>query len=93
MIQCLSKVIIRPLRPLIRLMDPTVRTSADAGTDIARLATNEASPNERGYFTLLKKENSSPESMDQKKQEDVWRRSAQWVGLTAQDIAIESALS
>lgn len=62
MIQCLSKVIIRPLRPLIRLMDPIVRTSADAGTDIARLATNEASPNERGYFTLLKKENSSPES-------------------------------
>lgn len=89
MIQCLSRVIVRPLRPLIRLVDPTVRTSADAGKDVARLAINEARPNERGYFTLLEKCESSPESLDEDKQEEVWRRSSQWVGLAARDTALE----
>ncbi|ROV92173.1 hypothetical protein VMCG_09281 [Cytospora schulzeri] len=91
MVQYLSKIVIRPLRPLLQMMDPTMRTSAEAGQDVARLAINEASPNERGYFTLLKKEESSPESLIEQKQERLWLQSAQWVGLTAQDTSLESA--
>lgn len=91
MVQYLSKIVIRPLRPLIRLIDPTVRTSADAGRDVARLATNEASPDERGYFTLLEKCDSSPDSLDEKKQDEVWRRSAQWVGVADGDTALAQA--
>lgn len=92
-VQLLSKLIVRPLRPLIRLVDPCVRTSADAGTDVARLATNEASPNERGHFILLEKKESSPDSLNEKKQEALWQESAKWVGLTSQDIPLASGLS
>lgn len=92
-VQLLSKLVVRPLRPLLRLVDPCVRTSADAGIDVARLATNEASPNERGHFILLEKSESSPESLDEKKQEGLWKKSAEWVGLASQDIPLASGLN
>lgn len=92
MVQYLSKIIIRPLKPLLQLMDPTIRTAAEAGQDVARLAINEAVPSERGYFTLLKKDESPPESLDERKQEHLWIQSAQWVGITAQDTSLESTV-
>ncbi|KUI73734.1 Retinol dehydrogenase 13 [Cytospora mali] len=93
MVQYLSKIVIRPLRPLLRIMDPTIRTSAEAGKDVARLAINEASPDERGYFTLLEKDESSPDSLNEQKQEQLWLQSAQWVGITAQDTALGAAFT
>lgn len=92
-VQLLSKLVVRPLRPLLRLVDPCVRTSADAGTDVARLAINEANPSERGHFILLEKSESSPDSLDEKKQEALWQKSAEWVGVKSQDIALASGLS
>lgn len=91
MAQYLSKIIIRPLRPLLHFVDPTVRTSAEAAQDVVRLAINEAAPNERGYFTLLSQENSPPESLVESKQEQLWLQSAQWVRITAQDTSLHSA--
>ncbi|KAL1852446.1 hypothetical protein Daus18300_012205 [Diaporthe australafricana] len=87
-VQLLSKLIVQPLRPPLRLVDPSVRTSSDAGTDVARLAINEASPNERGHFVLLEKLESSPDSLDEEEQEAMWRKSAEWVGLMPQDIPL-----
>ncbi|KAH6655957.1 hypothetical protein BKA67DRAFT_657854 [Truncatella angustata] len=81
----LSKFVLRPLRPLLSLMDPTARTAAAAGIDVARLATNEAHPGERGYFTLLTPDQGSKESRDETAQDALWSKSVQWVGLTAQD--------
>jgi hypothetical protein len=74
-------------------VDPCVRTSADAGKDVARLAVNEACPNERGYFVLLDKTESSPDSLDENKQEELWRRSIEWVGIMPQDIPLASGLA
>lgn len=73
-------------------MDPCIRTSADAGTDVARLAINKAAPNERGHFILLEKTESSPDSLDERKQEYLWQKSAEWVGFKSQDTALASAL-
>ena len=76
----MSKYIIRPMRPLLRFMDPTMRTSSDAGTDIAKLAVNEASPGARGFFTLLKEDISSPDSQNEKVQESIWDKTLEWTG-------------
>ena len=66
-------------------MDPTMRTSAEAGTDVIDLATNKAYPGERGYFTMLQKDDSSRESQDKEKQRKVWVKSAEWAGITWKD--------
>ncbi|KXX76234.1 WW domain-containing oxidoreductase [Madurella mycetomatis] len=81
----LSKFVLQPLRPVLRLMDPTLRKSAEAGVDVARLATNIAHPGERGYFTLLNRDESSAESRDEARQDVLWTRSAQWAGVRSQD--------
>ncbi|KAF4616258.1 hypothetical protein G7Y89_g15148 [Cudoniella acicularis] len=73
----LSKFVLRPLRPLLSMMDPTARTVATAGIDVARLATNETHPGERGYFTLLTPDQGSKESQDETTQEALWSKSVQ----------------
>jgi hypothetical protein len=78
MLRILSTLVIRPLRPLLRFTDPTMRTSKEAGTDIAKLATNEASPGVRGFFTMLKEDTSSPDSLDEKVQEALWTKTLEW---------------
>ncbi|KAL8730887.1 MAG: hypothetical protein Q9166_003814 [cf. Caloplaca sp. 2 TL-2023] len=84
----LSKFVIGPLQPLLRFMDPTMRTSAEAGKDVIQLATNEAYPGDRGYFTMLKKDESSPESRDEAKQERLWVKTAEWAGVEDGDTAL-----
>lgn len=86
MLVFMSKFVIRPLRPLLRIMDPTMRTSAEAGADVIDLAVNKAHPGERGYFTLLKKDESSPDSQDGEKQKDLWAKTAKWAGVTLDNI-------
>ncbi|KJZ71632.1 hypothetical protein HIM_08944 [Hirsutella minnesotensis 3608] len=72
-------LLLAPMRPLLRLlMDPTMRTAAEAGTDVARLATSEALPGEQGFLTLLDRDESSDESRDQAKQEALWKATARW---------------
>ncbi|KAL8776380.1 MAG: hypothetical protein Q9213_008296 [Squamulea squamosa] len=86
----LSLFVIRPLQPLLRFMDPTMRTSAAAGADVVQLATNEAFPGERGYFTMLKKDESSPESLDEEKQQRLWVKSAEWAGVRKGDTVLKA---
>lgn len=91
MLVLLSIFVIRPLRPLLRFMDPTIRTSAEAGTDVIDLATEKAHPHERGYFTLLEKDASAPESMDEAKQQALWKETLQWPGITRASTALTAA--
>lgn len=69
-------------------MDPTARTVSQAAVDVARLATNDAHPGERGYYTLLTPYEGSQDSQDEKTQEVLWEKSLQWVSITAQDTAV-----
>ena len=88
----MSKFVIGPLRPLLRLMDPTMRTCAAAGADVIDLATENAFPKQRGYFTLLKEDKSSPESQDREKQRKLWDKSAEWARITPGDTALGRAI-
>lgn len=79
----LSRLVVRPLAPLLRLLDATARTAAEAGADAARLAANAAHPGERGYFTLLNRDEdgAAPDSRDERRQDALWERSALWAGV------------
>lgn len=88
----MSKFIIQPLRFLLRFMDPTMRTAAKAGIDVADLATNKAYPGERGYFTLLEKDVSAPDSMDEETQQTLWVKSMEWARITRENTALSVAL-
>lgn len=80
MLQVMSKWVIRPMRPLLRFADPTMRTSSEAGIDIAMLAVNEASPGVRGFFTMRKEDTSSPDSLDTNMQQTIWKKTLEWTG-------------
>ena len=68
-----------------------MRTAGEAGADVIDLATNTASPDQRGYFTLLKEDESAPESRDQGKQKKLWEKSLEWAGITPENTALKDA--
>lgn len=69
----MSKLIsLKPLLPLFQYKDPTMRSAAEAGVDVVDLAVDEAYVGQRGYFTLLKQDVSSQDSLDEGKQQKLW---------------------
>ncbi|KAJ8127230.1 hypothetical protein O1611_g6407 [Lasiodiplodia mahajangana] len=84
--------VLQPLRPLIRFVLPDMRKSADAGMDVADLALNQKYAGERGYFRLMVPGPSSTESLDEKKQEEIWTKTADWAKITEEDTALEAGL-
>lgn len=88
MLVYISKLFIPPLQPLLRFIDPTMRNAAQAGVDVADLATNKAYPGDRGYFTLLKKDISAPESMDEEMQQKLWVKTLEWARITREYTAL-----
>ena len=88
MLAYLSWLVIRPLRFLLRFIDPTMRTVAEAGVDVIDLATNNAHPKDRGYLTLLKKDASSPESMVEGTQQKLWLNTLEWARVTPENTVL-----
>ncbi|KAI0157683.1 NAD(P)-binding protein [Xylariaceae sp. FL1272] len=76
-IRNLQRFILRPLRFFMG----NIRTSAAAAADVVDLATNKAHPDGRGYYTQLKKTESSPQSMDTDIRQRVWLQSDVWAGV------------
>ena len=70
-------------------MNPTMRTPAEAGADVVDLATNAAHPGVRGYFTLLKKDESSPDSLSINIQQKLWLKSVEWAKVTSRETVVE----
>ncbi|KAL9012086.1 MAG: hypothetical protein Q9173_003122 [Seirophora scorigena] len=94
MLVFMSRFVIQPLRPLLRLlMDPTMRTSAEAGADVVDLATGAAHPNERGYFTLLERDSSAPDSMNEGMQRRLWTETLRWARITKENTAMAGAFA
>lgn len=93
MLVYMSKLVIQPLRFLLRFIDPTMRNAAQAGIDVADLAMNKAHPGERGYFTLLEKDVSAPDSMDEETQQKLWVQSLEWVRITRENTALKVAIA
>lgn len=69
-----------------------MRVAAEAGIDAAELATNKAYPGERGYFTLLEKDISAPDSMNEETQQKLWVKSLEWARITRENTALTIAL-
>ncbi|KAI1102377.1 hypothetical protein F4804DRAFT_334386 [Jackrogersella minutella] len=81
----MQRFFLQPFLSLHRLNDLTMRTATPAGIDVAELALNPVYVGERGFFTFLKKDHSSPESQDEGKQQALWTKSLDWVKITKGD--------
>ncbi|KAM7201093.1 short-chain dehydrogenase [Rhypophila sp. PSN 637] len=78
--------ILAPLLPLLRLKDKTARKSEAAGVDVMELALDHVEPGERGFFTMAKKDVSSPDSLDGGNQDRIWKKTLVWLGLTSEEM-------
>ncbi|KAH8162034.1 hypothetical protein CIB48_g6213 [Xylaria polymorpha] len=85
----MQRFVLQPLQPVLRLVVPDVRRSADAGADVAEIVLNQKHANERGYFRLMVPGPSSAESLDETKQERLWVKTAEWAKITKEDTALE----
>ncbi|TVY17686.1 Retinol dehydrogenase 14 [Lachnellula arida] len=74
-------------------VSPPESNHAYAGADVVELALNPKYEGERGFFTLLEKDESSPESRDKSKQQRLWVKSAQWAGITNDNTAVGNAVA
>ncbi|KAH9906074.1 putative short-chain dehydrogenase [Xylariomycetidae sp. FL2044] len=85
----LQRFILRPFLPLLqRFVDTGFRRAAEAGVDVAELAADRAYPGERGFFKLLKKDTSAPQSLDEDVQRRIWQQSLAWAKITQDDTAL-----
>jgi hypothetical protein len=89
MLQFMSKFVIQPFRLVLSLMDPTMRTSDQAAADVIELTTDNTK--EPGYYTLLHKDTSSPDSLDVAKQQQLWTKTLAWARITKEDTALSAA--
>ncbi|KAI0844634.1 NAD(P)-binding protein [Daldinia vernicosa] len=87
----LVRYIVQPLLPLMRYANPQMRLGAESAVDAIELALDHVYPGERGYFELLQKDESSPESRDEVKQERLWVKSAEWAKINKENTALHSA--
>ncbi|KAH8650662.1 putative short-chain dehydrogenase [Tricladium varicosporioides] len=87
-----QKYVYKPFLPLLKLaVGPTLRTAAPAGVDVVNLALSPEYAGERGFFTLLNKDQSSPESQDQKKQASLWAQTLKWAKITKDNTALQTS--
>ena len=68
-----------------------MRTVSKAAAAVASLATNTAYPKQRGYFTLLKEDSSSPDSMNEEMQQKLWVKSMEWAKITRENTALSNS--
>ncbi|KAI5862349.1 putative short-chain dehydrogenase [Durotheca rogersii] len=87
-----QKFVMRPFMSLVRrFADPTFRPSAEAGADIAELGVGRADDGQRGYYTLLEKDEPDPVVLDPENQRRIWAKSAEWAGITKDNTALKVA--
>ncbi|KAI1464957.1 NAD(P)-binding protein [Daldinia caldariorum] len=89
-VKAMQALVFNPLRPLIRrFADPTFRTSRDAGIDIIELGVGKAEDGERGFYTLLEKDDPDPAVLDKEKQRIIWEKSAEWAKINKDNTALK----
>ncbi|KAI1876645.1 hypothetical protein JX265_004171 [Neoarthrinium moseri] len=85
----MQTLVLKPLLPLLRfLMGPTIRPAAPAGVDVVDIALDPKFAAERGFFTLLQKDESSPESRDEQTQSRLWTQTLTWVKINKDNTLI-----
>lgn len=72
-------------------MGPTLRTSGPAGIDVIELAVNPRFADKRGFYTLLREDQSSPDSLNAEIQERLWKATLEWARITSENTALKIA--
>ncbi|KAI1398975.1 putative short-chain dehydrogenase [Hypoxylon fuscum] len=90
----MQRLVLRPFLPVLqRFVDPAFRSVAEAAVDVIDLGVGKAHPKERGYFTLLKKDESDPVTLNEDTQQKIWIKSAEWAGITKDNTALKVAFN
>ncbi|KAI0198359.1 hypothetical protein F4808DRAFT_436109 [Astrocystis sublimbata] len=87
----LQRFLLQPFKSVLRLADPTMRTSTNAAADLVELATNPAL-DQGGFYSLLSKTESAPDSYNEEVQEKIWTQTMNWAGITEQNIGLGALL-
>ncbi|KAI0096163.1 putative short-chain dehydrogenase [Nemania sp. FL0031] len=87
----MQRFLFQPFQPLLRLLDPTMRRAHEAASDVVNLAV-QPGLGEGGFFTLLNKDESSPDSYDENAQQRLWLKTFEWAGITKDNTALQSIL-
>jgi hypothetical protein len=82
----LQKFVLKPLKPLLRLTNPSIRNAADASPALIDLALQRVHPDEGGHFDLLKKTESSLDSLNVDKQDLLWGKTLEWAGISSEKV-------
>ncbi|KAF7532902.1 hypothetical protein G7054_g7528 [Neopestalotiopsis clavispora] len=77
-----------PQLATLQLTMPTLRTAEPASKDVVALAIDPKYAGQRGYFTLLEKDESAPESLDPSAQSRLWAQTLVWSGITKDNTAL-----
>ncbi|KAK7740637.1 hypothetical protein SLS62_011049 [Diatrype stigma] len=89
--QMMQKFLLVPLLPILQYVFPTARTAAVAGVDLIELAVGPKYAGERGYFTLLQKGESAPDSQNEAIQQRLWKKTLEWTKITRGNTALKAA--
>lgn len=88
-----QKYLYKPLLPILQLIaGPTLRTAEPAGIDVAEISLSPKFVGKRGFYTLLEKDESSPESRDENKQESLWVETLKWAKISKDNTAFQIGL-
>ncbi|KAK2598899.1 hypothetical protein QQS21_005641 [Conoideocrella luteorostrata] len=86
----MQMLVYKPLLPLLRLvMGPTLRTTVPAGKDTVELALSPEYAGKRGFFTLLTKDESSPDSQNEDLQSRLWAQTLVWGNIGKETTALQ----
>lgn len=87
------KGVLGPLQPLLKYLIPTLRNTQVASIDLREISIGEQFRGSSGYFIMLNKDESSPESQDEEKQLKLWRKSLEWIKITEDQTPLEAAFA
>lgn len=89
----LMKGVLGPLQPLLKHVIPTLRTTKAAAADLIEISIGKQYRESRGYFFMLNKDKSSPESQDEEKQLKLWKKSMEWIKITQDQTPLKEAFA
>lgn len=87
----LSRFLFRPLAqfPFIaKFVDKSIRSTQTAAADVVELALGQAHRGAQGFYKFSKEAQSDPISNDKSNQNRIWKESATWAGVGANETAL-----
>ncbi|TGO37779.1 hypothetical protein BHYA_0089g00180 [Botrytis hyacinthi] len=78
----LMRGVLGPLQPLLKYLVPTLRNTKVVAADLIDISVGKEYRRSSGYYVMLNKDESSPESQDEEKQLRLWKKSMEWIKLS-----------